>query len=124
MQLRVPHGRNGPDGLDHMADHVDDGQVDDGPAEQQTVITRPPRLCTPAVALTHLSPHRATREGEGGVPNSRMAGNSLELPEPGVGDESSQHRREIAEAAEGVVDGRGEVLVPFQVGEEVKRQHR
>lgn len=58
------------------------------------------------------------------MPNSRMAGNSLELPEPGVSDESSQHRREIAEAAEGVVDGRGEVLVPFQVGEEVKRQHR
>lgn len=50
--------------------------------------------------------------------------NSLEFSEPGVGDEGSQHRREIAEAAEGVVDGSREVLVPFQVGEEVKRQHR
>lgn len=53
-----------------------------------------------------------------------MAANSLKLPEPGVGDDGSQHRREIAEAAEGMVDGSREVLVPFQVGEEVERQHR
>lgn len=38
---------------------------------------------------------------------------SLELPEPGVSDESSQHRGEVAEAAKGVIDGGREVLVPF-----------
>lgn len=53
-----------------------------------------------------------------------VSANSLEFPEPGVGNDSSQHRREIAEAAEGMVDGSREVLVPFQVGEEVKGQHR
>lgn len=49
---------------------------------------------------------------------------SLEFSEPGVSDESSQYGREVAEAAEGMVDGGGEVAVPVQVGEEVERQHR
>lgn len=49
---------------------------------------------------------------------------SLEFAEPGVSDDGSQHWGEVAEAAEGVIDGGREVLVPFQVGEEVKRQHR
>lgn len=31
MHIGVAHGGNGADRLDHMADHVDDGQVDDGP---------------------------------------------------------------------------------------------
>lgn len=31
MEFCVPHGGDGADRLDHMADHVDDGQVDDGP---------------------------------------------------------------------------------------------
>lgn len=53
----------------------------------------------------------------------RAAG-SLEFAQPGVGDDGSQDGREVAEAAERVVDGRGQVLVPFQVGEEVERQHR
>lgn len=55
--------------------------------------------------------------------NRRRRG-SLEFPQPGVGDDGSQDGREVAEAAERVVDGRGQVLVPFQVGEEVERQHR
>ena len=29
----VPHGGNRPDRLDHMADDVHDGQVDDSPGE-------------------------------------------------------------------------------------------
>lgn len=35
MQIGVAHGGNGPDGLDHMADDVDDGQVDDGPVDDK-----------------------------------------------------------------------------------------
>lgn len=35
MQIGVAHGGNGPDRLDHMADHVDDGQVDDGPVDDK-----------------------------------------------------------------------------------------
>lgn len=35
VQFRVPHGGNGTDRLDHMADHVDDGQVDDGPVDNK-----------------------------------------------------------------------------------------
>lgn len=49
---------------------------------------------------------------------------SLEFSEPGVGDERAQYRCEVAEAAEGVVDSRGEILVPVQVREEVERQQR
>lgn len=49
---------------------------------------------------------------------------SLEFSEPGVGDDGSQNGREVAEAAESVVDGRGQVLVPAQVADEVERQHR
>lgn len=49
---------------------------------------------------------------------------SLEFSEPGVSDERSQYGCEVAEAAEGVVDSGWEVLVPVQIGEEVKRQHR
>lgn len=33
VQLRVPNGGDGADRLDHMADHVDNGQVDDGPVD-------------------------------------------------------------------------------------------
>lgn len=33
VHIGVPHSGDGSDRLDHMADHVDDGQVDDGPAE-------------------------------------------------------------------------------------------
>lgn len=40
MHIDGPHGGNGADRLDHMADHVDDGQVDDGP-----VITHIQMLC-------------------------------------------------------------------------------
>ncbi|KAG7220315.1 hypothetical protein INR49_010149 [Caranx melampygus] len=39
---------------------------------------------------------------------------SLEFSKPGVSDESSQYRSEVAEAAEGMVDGGGEVLVPVK----------
>lgn len=49
---------------------------------------------------------------------------SLVFSEPGVGDDSSQYGREVAEAAEGMVDRGGQVLVPVQVGEEVKSQQR
>lgn len=35
VQFSVPHGGNGTDRLDHMADHVDDGQVDDGPVDNK-----------------------------------------------------------------------------------------
>ena len=49
---------------------------------------------------------------------------SLVFSEPGVGDDSSQYGREVAEAAEGMVDSGGQVLVPVQVGEEVKSQQR
>lgn len=33
VHIGVPHSGDGSDRLDHMADHVDDGQVDDGPVE-------------------------------------------------------------------------------------------
>lgn len=49
---------------------------------------------------------------------------SLEFSEPGVSDDSSQYGCEIAEAAEGMIDSSGEVLVPVQVGHEVERQQR
>lgn len=49
---------------------------------------------------------------------------SLEFSEPGVGDDGSQYGREVTEAAESVVDGRGQVLIPAQVADEVERQHR
>lgn len=49
---------------------------------------------------------------------------SLEFAEPGVGDDGPQDGREVAEAAESVVDGRGQVLVPAQVADEVEGQHR
>lgn len=35
MQLVVPHSGDGTDRLDHVADHVDDGQVDDGPVDNK-----------------------------------------------------------------------------------------
>lgn len=92
------------------------------------------RLCATAVTLSHAdsSPQaggatgfrRANAAIKVAVGWETMAADSLELPEPGVGDDGSQHRREIAEAAEGMVDSSREVLVPFQVGEEVERQHR
>lgn len=92
------------------------------------------RLRATAVTLSHAdsSPQaggatgfrRANAAIKVAVGWETMAADSLELPEPGVGDDGSQHRREIAEAAEGMVDGSREVLVPFQVGEEVERQHR
>lgn len=53
-----------------------------------------------------------------------QAMDSLEFPEPGVGDDGAQDGREITEAAESVVDGCGQVVIPLQVGEEVERQHR
>lgn len=35
VHLGVAHGGDGTDRLDHMADHVDDGQVDDGPVDNK-----------------------------------------------------------------------------------------
>ena len=32
VDIFASYGGNGPDWFDHMADHVDDWQVDDGPA--------------------------------------------------------------------------------------------
>lgn len=55
---------------------------------------------------------------------ARRQANSLEFSEPGVGDDGSQDGSEVAEAAEGMVDGSGEVFIPLQVAEEVQRQHR
>lgn len=49
---------------------------------------------------------------------------SLVFSEPRVSDDRSQHGCEVAEAAEGVVDRRGQVLVPVQVGDEVEGQQR
>lgn len=49
---------------------------------------------------------------------------SLVFAQPGVGDDGSQDGREVTEAAESVVDGRGQVLIPVQVADEVVRQHR
>lgn len=93
------------------------------------------RLRATAVTLSHADSSPQAGGGATGFRGANAAikvavgwettaADSLELPEPGVGDDGSQHRREIAEAAEGMVDGSREVLVPFQVGEEVERQHR
>lgn len=90
-----------------MADDVDDGQVDDGPVGSRRRLLRDARP-PPNERLIRL----------------RRPWGSLEFPQPGVGDDGSQDGREVTQAAEGVVDGRGQVLVPFQVGEEVERQHR
>lgn len=49
---------------------------------------------------------------------------SLKFSKPGVSNDSSQYGCEVAEAAECMVDSSGEILVPFQVGEEVQCQHR
>lgn len=70
------------------------------------------------------SRHRVFHRSLAAIKSRRLVLNSLEFAEPGVGNDGSQHWREVAEAAEGMVDGGREVLVPFQVGEEVKRQHR
>jgi len=51
-------------------------------------------------------------------------GDSLECTQPGVRYEGPQYRREVAEAAEGVVDGGGQVLIPVQVLDKVECQHR
>lgn len=116
MDISVPHRGNGADGLHHMADDVDDGQVDDGPVgSRRRLLTGAASLVPVALRMSGLFVSRCV--------NRRRSG-SLELPQPGVGDDGSQDGREVTQAAEGVVDGRGQVLVPFQVGEEVERQHR
>lgn len=35
VHIGVPHSGNGTDRLDHMADHIDNGQVDYGPVESK-----------------------------------------------------------------------------------------
>lgn len=35
VHIAVSHSGNGSNRLDHMADHIDNGQVDDGPVESQ-----------------------------------------------------------------------------------------
>lgn len=63
MQIGVAHGGNGPDRLDHMADHVDDGQVDDGPVDDKPSLHTVRdallsltvcEMCASAVTLIHL----------------------------------------------------------------------
>lgn len=57
-------------------------------------------------------------------PSDAASIHSLEFSQPGVGNDGSQYGREEAEAAESVEDGRGQVLIPVQVADEVERQHR
>lgn len=111
VDICVSHRGNGADGFNHVADDVDDGQVDDGPVGSRRRLLRDARPPSNE-RLIRLSGCNNTWSG------------SLEFPQPGVGDDGSQDGREVTEAAERVVDGRGQVLVPFQVGEEVERQHR
>ena len=47
---------------------------------------------------------------------------SLELPQPGVSDESSEDGRQVAQGDERVVDGGAQVVVPAQEALEVQDQ--
>lgn len=86
-----------------MADDVDDGQVDDGPVDSTLWLHW---VCVSEVIWFDSEAHM----------------HSLEFAKPGVSDDGAQYRREVAEAAESMVDGGREILVPVQVGDEVERQ--
>lgn len=47
---------------------------------------------------------------------------SREFSQPGVGDESAENGRQVAESHEGVVDGGGQVVVPSEEPREVQDQ--
>lgn len=76
--------------------------------------------------LSDVSASRVASTGCGDSQSlqAKKQANTLEFSQPGVGNDGAQDGSEVAEAAEGMIDGSGEVLVPPEVVEEIQRQHR
>lgn len=58
------------------------------------------------------------------IPPPLLHCDSHELPQPGVSDERPQDGCQVAQGHKGVVDGRGQVIIPIQKVPEVQDEQR